>query len=477
MVRQIHLAELRSFDNSELGGVPSESDYTELIDEDVDVYKPDGTLAVAFRKKGVKSAEKIVAGTPEYNYWRWACRSLLSDQRGNAAGAEITTNVEIRLTEGQRDFFAKAVKGEIQSLEEALEIVNSDKRVSRSTYYVGKAEADGLVDLEEIEKWDSLVRKKATPFDLKKEATLNRNAAKLAWFDNWLRNVWDKAEDKAEAAKAGKKRYVTSQPRGQKVYSAVLGVITRSGRTPFARLTSPTNERYEDFASFAPFYQEVDALTKELFPKEWGILKDRYKGIKDERYSLFGTIFSSITCNWNFSTCWHRDGQNAKNAVAALVTFDRGEYDGVDFVMAELGLAFHMRGGDILIGDNQGITHAQTPFVPKTEDAENLVLVFYSRDAIVTLDSLECETCRREFMGYLVENHPELGTGEDKWNGSVPSIWGSSYWMDYKALRTEQSRGTDDEYDYTQCSNTNIGGKLDTGEVEIRQPHLIKKTP
>jgi hypothetical protein len=229
-------------------------------------------------------------------------------------------------------------------------------------------------------------------------------------------------------------------------------------------------ERYEDFESFALLYKEVDSLTKDLFPKEWGILKDRYSEVADPRYSLFNTVFSSITCNWNFPTCWHRDGANAKNAVAALVTFDRGDYEGMEFVMAELGLAFKMRAGSILIGDNQGITHGQVPFAPKSEDAENLTLVFYSRDAITTLDSLECETCRRQFMEYLTVNHPELGSGEAKWNGSVPGVWNSDYWNDYKALRSK-----DGEYDYTQCSNTDIKGNLDKGQVEIRQPHLLKK--
>jgi hypothetical protein len=141
----------------------------------------------------------------------------------------------------------------------------------------------------------------------------------------------------------------------------------------------------------------------------------------------------------------------------------------MDFVMAELGLAFHMRGGDVLIGDNQGITHAQTPFVPLSEDAEALTLVLYSRDAITTLDSLECETCRREFMEWVTANHPELGTGEKNWNGSFSGAWGSSYWEQYKLLRSNEGG-----YDYTQCSNTHIGGSIDTGEVIIRSPHLAR---
>ena len=469
MVRTIQLKQLVPFDDKRLGYIPTKNDYTELINEDCNVYLPDGTLAVAFRKQGLKTAAGIVPGTEAYSYWRWACRSLMSDQRGNAAGAEITSNVEIRLTEGQKAFFSRAVKGKVADLTEALEIVNADKTVSRTTYYVGKTEEDNLVNVAAIETQNALVRKKSTPFAQKQEATAKRNALKLAWFDNWLRNVWAVSDDLKAAAIEGKKRYVTNQPRGQKAYSAVLGVITRSGRTPFARLTKPTAERYEDFASYKAMYKEVDALTKELFPKEWSALKKRYKDVADERYSLLGTIFSSITCNWNFPTRWHRDGQNAKDAVAALVTFDNGEYEGFDFVMAELGLAFHMRCGDILIGDNQKITHAQTEFVPLDEDAENLTLVFYSRDAITTLDSLECETCRREFMEWVTVEHPELGTGEEKWNGSFPGMWGSRYWADYKTLRSSSS-----DYDYNECLNTHIGGGIDTTEVEIRSPHLIK---
>jgi hypothetical protein len=73
-----------------------------------------------------------------------------------------------------------------------------------------------------------------------------------------------------------------------------------------------------------------------------------------------------------------------------------------------------------------------------------------------------------------VKNHPELGTGEKKWAGSFQGAWGSKYWEDYKVLRTQQAKGTGHEYDYTQCSNTNINGNPDVGEVVIRQPHLAQ---
>ena len=76
-------------------------------------------------------------------------------------------------------------------------------------------------------------------------------------------------------------------------------------------------------------------------------------------------------------------------------------------------------------------------------------------------------------MRWVTENHPELGTGEAKWNGSFPGMWGSTYWEEYKSLRANDKENKE-EYDYTKCTNTNIKGNLDEVSVEIRQPFLSK---
>ena len=458
MVRKIQLVELFECDDKKmLGTFPTEKDYDEVIQEDCDVYLPDGTLALVFRKKGLKKLCEMKPKSKDYEYWRWVSRFLLSDQRGLAAGREINTNVEIRLTEGQKKFFANATK-KVISMGEALELL-ADKSPSRTTFYVGKTEEDGLVDLEEIEKWDSLVRKKSTPGDLREQAIQKRNAAKLAWFNNWLTTVWEVSEDKVASAKAAKKRYVTAQPRSNRAYSTVLGAIDRSGRTPYGRLTAPTMQRYDDFASQTEFFNEVDNLLKETMPDSWNILSKRFKEIEDKRYNLFGTCFTSITVNWNFQVAYHYDGNNAKDAVAVLSVLENGSYEGYEFVFPQLRLAFDIRHGDFLAGDNQGLMHAMMPMKNASADAECIMFVFYQRDSITKLDSLECETCRKEFMIHCVTNHPELGTGEAKWTGSFPGMWGSKYWEDYKSLRSNEG------YDYTQCSNTHIKGELDTGEV------------
>jgi hypothetical protein len=468
MVRKIHLKELYGFgDKANHGKFPAKKDYDEVIDEDCDVYLPDGSLAVVFRKGAIKSLASLTPDSDDYRYWKWASRSLLSDQRGSAAGKELRTNVEIRVTEGQKAFFSVATKKEI-TLEEALELT-ADDTPTVTTYFVGKAEADGLVDLNEVERWDAIVRKKATPPKQRKEATDKRNAAKLAWFECWLRTVWDKSEDKVAAAKAAKKRYVTGNPRGNKAYSAVFGTITRSGRTPFGRLTAPTLAKWEEFQEQKKVFNEVNELLKQHMPDRWELLNERFSQVADERYNLFGTVFTSFTINYNFQVARHVDGANSDKGMAVLSALDNGKFDGFEFVMHPLRLAFNMRHGDLFIGDNNEVEHSITEMRNASADAESITFVFYSKDAVLTLDPLECETCRREFMEFLAENHPELGTGEAKWNGSAPGMWGSQLWEDYKATRAAEG-----DFDYTKCSNTNIAGKPDEAELMVRQPHLAK---
>jgi len=462
VVRTIKLSELHEVSDKEfLGTFPTERDFDAIINEDCDVYLPDGTLGLVFRKSALSTVMAVTPDSPTFEYWRWASRSLLSDQRGNAAGRDMITNIEIRVTEGQKKFFSAAAKREL-TLDEAQELA-ADRTPSRETYYIHKTESDGLVDLEEIEKWDSFVRKKSTPPEVKAEAIAKRNAAKLGWFDYWLVNVWDKAEDRRVAAKDGKKRYVTSQPRGNKAFSAVLGTIDRSGRMPFGRLTKPTLERYDEFKGQVPLFKEIDGLLKTTMPKTWKVLSKRFKQVKDDAYNLFGTCFTSITMNWNFQVAYHYDGNNAKDAAAALTVMEKGTYEGGEFVFPQLRLAFNLRHGDFLGGDNQGLMHGMMPFVNCSDDYESVWFVFYQRDSIIKLDPLPCEHCRRDFLPWVKENCPELGNGEKNWGGSFPGMWNSSEWLEYKHLRTAK-----DGYDYTVCSNTNLKGKPDTVEVANR---------
>jgi hypothetical protein len=477
MVKEIHLTELRECpDKDWLGSWPRPEDIDTIYHEDVDVFLPNGEKAIAFRVGVLKSTLPVEKGgtlTPEaLKYWQWVSKALRTDQRGYAAGKDIVTNPEIRLTHGQWEFLSAATRARnpLTDASEALAIIQGNEKPSRNTYYVKKAEADGLVDLEEVDRWDSICRKKNVEPEVKAEATANRNKAKLAWFNKWFKESWLAAseEDRPAVARAGKKRYVTIQPRANMCYSNVMGTIDRSGRLPFGRLTASTVKRYEEFAAQKDFYQELSGMFKEYLPEKFEFLNARFSDVKDPRYNLFGTVFTTLTVNNNFDVAYHRDGNNAEGGTAALCVMEIGDWKGGEFVFPELGIGFDIRAGDVFVGDNQALVHGMLPFREQTPGAENIMFVAYQRDSVTQLDDLDCEQCRKDFMDYNVIHNQHKGTGEPKWTGSWAGMWQSVEWVLYK-----QSRGME------RCSNSNYWctGHLPDEEIlMINQSETVEVT-
>ena len=128
MVRKIRLTELTECkDKDYLGKFPKEGDYDELITEDCDVYLPDGTLVLCYRKRALKTLTEI--SEERHNYWRWASTHSSSVNRGDAAGTDLKNTSGARLTRGQVTFFGRAKKGEFDSatVEECMAYVDADR--------------------------------------------------------------------------------------------------------------------------------------------------------------------------------------------------------------------------------------------------------------------------------------------------------------------------------------------------------------
>jgi hypothetical protein len=213
-------------------------------------------------------------------------------------------------------------------------------------------------------------------------------------------------------------------------------------------LTVSTTKRWDEFVEQKGFFHEVNTIFKETLPAKFQVLMDRFSKVKDERYNLFGTAFTTATINNNFQVAMHRDGNNAEGAVAALCVMEIGDWKGGEFVFPELGIGFDIRAGDIFIGDNQKLIHGMLPFSEQTPGAENIMFVFYQRDRIIELDDLDCEQCRKDFMDYAIQNHPEKGEGKSsKWSGIWAGQWTSPEWEAYKGMRGME-----------HCSNTNYHG-------------------
>jgi hypothetical protein len=435
MARQIHLSS-KFYCNPKdyLGKWAKEEDYDEYIqNEDVDVYV-NGEIALVYRPASLQTLLNIAP--EDYDWWKW-CSSRhesLTDQRGFAAGMEITDHPEIRLTTGQHEFFMAATKGKVQTMEQARAIVDGDTSLHRATFYAGKVDESEYVNGEKLEeyRWGVLARKETAE---SLEAKNNHMRERLSWFENWLNTTWAQAEDKKEAAIQCKKKFVSIAVRANKVYSVVVGTLDRTSRNPYGRYTNPVRQRPEDFARQRPFYNEVNDKLKEAMPEKWSFLNERFQKVANPAYNLFGTCFTSVTVNWNYRTAYHLDGNNCEGGTAVLSSINTGTYEGFGLVFPELRLAFHLGTGDFLAGDNQGMIHGQMPMTNASPDAESIWFVFYSREQIPMLESLENETCRKNFLAYAAEHHRSNCVGKqlDKWNGIWPGMWSSPEWQIYKA--------------------------------------------
>ena len=448
MVRQIHIEEKIACPDKEwLGRWCKDEDYDEYVQgEDVDVYLG-GELVLVYRPASLQTLLNIAS--EDYAWWKW-CSSrseAKTDQRGHAGGAEVTDHREIRLTVGQNKFFQAATKGKVQTLEEARALVDADTALSRQTFYAGKVDESEYVDREKLKehKWGVLARN-VTAESI--EAKNNHHEERLKWFDNWLNSTWVEAEDKKQAAKECKKRFLPNAPRANRVYSTVVGTLDRSARTPYGRNTAPVRTKPEDFARQQPFYHEVSEKLRETMPESWGFLYEKFKKVADPAYNLFDTCFTSVTVNWNFRTAYHRDGNNCEGGIAVLSSINTGTYEGFGLVFPELRLGFHIGTGDFLAGDNQGLIHGQREMINASLGAESIWFVFYSREKIPMLESLENETCRKNFLDYAAEHHRENCYGTDgykdptNWNGIWPGMWESLEWNEYKSKHCPTAKNT-----------------------------------
>ena len=434
MVRQLHLTSLRECkDKDWLGSYSSPDDYDEVISEDTDVYLPDGTLVLTYRKAAINSLVGI--SDERYEYWKWVSLAAFSVNRGNAAGKELIDNCEQRLTNSQRSFFTFATKGDFNNLTEAEldEFLAKDTAWNVYHYSTRFVKEDGLCDVDVVLPLEERFKDKTLSEKERGEVRADLTRERGKWFGNWAKKVWLQSPDRAAEAKRAWKRYVGAQSFNA-CASNVLGALDRQALVPWARLTTSTQKRLSEFEAEAPFFREVDALFKATMPENHKFLYDRFREVKDPRYNLFDTAFTTVTVNNNFRTAYHRDKMNCKGGTAVISSINRGTYGGFGLIFPQMRLAFDIRDGDFLCGDNQGYIHGQMPMEDPSPDAESIWFVFYSKERLRFVDNLDCENCRKEFKAYAAKNHTDKGTGRPGWSGIWKEMWRSPEWDAYKAI-------------------------------------------
>lgn len=419
-----------------IGKFPQEGDFDRVINDDCDVYVAEAKV-LSFRRSLIPALSEGSSGEA-WPFFRRASREVYGTQRGVVAGTELTTRREARLTRGQVDFFKGAISGSISNLESARQVLSSSDELTVKTLkskHIKKEFPHIKNALAEIDK-----RAKSGAFVGEEE----KRTVLWSWFEPWLEEVWSKSLSKKEEASKVHSNFISSQLNFNHCYSNVLGAIDRGARFPYGRLSGTTQRNFEDFEKFKSVYIAVDQGFKSLFPETWSKVRSVISKVKEPLYSLFDTAFTSITLNFNFQTAYHVDKNNLKEAMAVLTVISQGSYTGHYLVFPELKLAFDVRDGDFIIADTQNLIHGNTPMVKNSEDAERVSMVFYSRENMVYLDDLECETCRRDFIRHSSQNLREKGKEHSDWRGVWPQMWLSDEWKAFKAERG-----------LTRCSNSN----------------------
>jgi len=158
----------------------------------------------------------------------------------------------------------------------------------------------------------------------------------------------------------------SGQSEGQYIASNISGYYDRPlrehrgtlGTILACRTTSFTLNNESLWRKGIPFIRYCSKLYKELSPKEYSIQKKEYRSI-DSSLKIPGTVFTTITSNYNWRTACHKDSGDFEGGLGNLIVV------GKDFTGGYLGfpqykVLIKIEPGDFLLMDVHQ-WHCNTP--------------------------------------------------------------------------------------------------------------------
>jgi len=140
--------------------------------------------------------------------------------------------------------------------------------------------------------------------------------------------------------------------------------------------------------------KQADKMFKQVYPTQYTWQRAM---VRNSGFSLHNTAFTTVTINVNTHLLVHRDGNNLKGGVCAIVTL--GTWTGGYLSLPEYETGFKLRQGDIILFDNSRL-HCTTPI----KSGERVSLVFYARNGVVRKGSrtspTTVKTYVRKWLGY-----------------------------------------------------------------------------
>lgn len=268
-------------------------------------------------------------------------------------------------------------------------------------------------------------------------------------FDVWTENTKKLSlDEQTTEAELVKSKYISNTNYAGAVHSGVAGWYDRYPRIPYGRATSYTEKNPEKFALAFPFLQKLSSAFSRLLPRRWAFQKSCIEKI-DQAFHVPDTVFTTITVNKTFRTAAHRDAGDLHQGFSNLSVLTNGKkYSGGMLVLPEFRVAVNVRPGDLLLINNHGGIHGNTPILLEEDGAERYSVVCYFREKMLELGEKSYEDARFNFVEHRRSNkeHPEW---RSMWNGTSPGMWKSEEWYDF----LENELGKDVLHKYHPESN------------------------
>ena len=100
-------------------------------------------------------------------------------------------------------------------------------------------------------------------------------------------------------------------------HRGILGTIVACRTTAF------TKNNFQLWKDSLPFIKKVSGLYKQYSPKEWSIQKREFDKIHSD-IKIPGTVFTTITSNYNWQTACHKDQGDFSKGLGNLVILGNG---------------------------------------------------------------------------------------------------------------------------------------------------------
>ena len=164
--------------------------------------------------------------------------------------------------------------------------------------------------------------------------------------------------------------------------SGVAGFFEADRNFPGPHPARYNRENPEAFEKCYPFIDRCNEAFQVCLPTEYEWNKG-FADNTDPEYLINDSVFSSLTINRTYRTCYHRDGNNLTNGMAGMATFMQpgdSPWIGGLVVFPRFRLAINLRPGDLLIFDNQRSLHGNIKL-----EGERYSVVMYYREKLANI--------------------------------------------------------------------------------------------